>query len=104
MLDTMGNWGFVQSSRRDDPNRPQASISCAGKGAIIEVYWPGDNEWYRGKVGKIESKVRRAAITSVCDHVDLLSWCSTSAQCKIIELWNIVGIDRCLGVLKLRDS
>jgi hypothetical protein len=82
---------FVQPSQRDDPNRPQGSVSNAHEGAIIEVYWPDDNAWYKGTVGAIDAKVRFSATTSVCVVVKVLSRYVSSNQELLFEFQNERG-------------
>lgn len=54
----------VQGTQRDDPNRPQGSVSSAPVGTVIEVYWPQDDAWYRGTVVEINPNVSTKATTS----------------------------------------
>jgi hypothetical protein len=66
-----GFQGNGDTSKRADPNRPQGKVDDVHPGAVIEVFWPHDDEWYRGTVKSIDAKV--------------ISFASESRQCLALD-------------------
>lgn len=76
-------------------------MSAVTQGALVEVYWPDDDAWYRGKVGKIDFdwKVSPCASPRVCNVMKAPHMKLQCHPSPLLEQWNVRGCTWVSGVI-----